>query len=358
MKNHYYIIGVMSGTSLDGIDLAYLHFSYTNNQWHYKIETATTIPYPEKWSTTLPNLIHNTKEELQQIDKEYTQYLAQVITNFINKNTVKKLDAVASHGHTALHQPKKGITYQLGNLPEIATLINAKVICDFRTQDVALQGQGAPLVPIGDALLFAAYDYCLNLGGFANISFQENQNRIAFDICPVNSILNTYAQKLGKPYDKEGDFAASGIVNKTLLNQLNQIAYYQKKPPKSLGVEWLEAYMYPILEAANLSEKNILRTFVEHIAIQISKLISNPKKSILITGGGALNTFLIQRIKANTTAKIKLPNVTTIHYKEALIFGLLGVLKMRNEVNCLASVTGAQKNHSSGKIYLPKKTRI
>ncbi|MGB1308088.1 MAG: anhydro-N-acetylmuramic acid kinase [Oceanihabitans sp.] len=347
----YNVIGVMSGTSLDGIDLAYITFKF-NATWQFKITYCATIAYPESWIKTLKNLISLPIESIREIDSKYTTYLAQTINAFIKTNNIKNLDAICSHGHTALHKPQEGLTYQIGNLKELAILTNTKVICDFRVQDVALGGQGAPLVPIGDQLLFSKYDYCLNLGGFANVSFQENNNRIAFDICPVNIVLNRYANKLGFPFDDKGNIAKTGRIIKNLMGQLNSLSYYKQKHPKSLGLEWVKKEIIPILSATNQNEKNILHTFTEHIAEQIAANFK-AKSTILVTGGGAYNNYLLERIKSKKELNIILPNAELIEFKEALIFGFLGVLKMREEWNCLASVTGAKNNHSSGKIYLP-----
>ncbi|WP_452220595.1 anhydro-N-acetylmuramic acid kinase [Lacinutrix salivirga] len=351
IKNEYKIIGVMSGTSLDGIDLALVTFNF-NNQWTFKISKAETISYSEAWKLTLKDLVNYTKKELESTDIKYTSFLAEVIQRFITKHNIKNIDAVCSHGHTALHQPQKGLTYQIGNLPELAILLHQTVVCDFRVQDVALGGQGAPLVPIGDELLFSEYDYCVNLGGFANISTQVNNRRIAFDICPVNIVLNHYVSVLGISYDDEGKRAKKGRCNAKLLNDLNALQFYKKEYPKSLGLEWVKKEVFPIIDSYSLSTEDILRTFIEHIAIQIAEIINKKQNaSVLITGGGVYNLFLISRIKAFTINQITLPKKTIVEFKEALIFGFLGVLKLRNEINCLSSVTGANKDHSSGKIF-------
>lgn len=353
IKSKYKVIGVMSGTSLDGLDLAYIEFSF-DNSWSFKIIKAETIGYPNKWDEILKNLVLNSFDELEKIDKDYTIYLASTINDFIKKNKIVELDAVCSHGHTALHQPSKKLTYQIGNLSELSKLIEKKVICDFRVQDVELGGQGAPLVPIGDDLLFYKYDYCLNLGGFANVSTKVNSARIAYDICPLNIVLNNYAIKLGYNFDENGKIAALGNINSQLLKALNQLEFYKSSPPKSLGLEWVNKTIFPLIVFYQLSIKDILRTFVEHSAFQIATEVNKTRKAnVLVTGGGAYNLFLINRIKKLTDNKIILPSRDLIEYKEALIFGLLGVLKLRGENNCLSSVTGAKRDHSSGKIYNP-----
>ncbi len=353
LKTEYKVIGVMSGTSLDGVDLVYITFSF-NEIWRFSIHHTVTVSYDKFWLDILKRLVDFSLEELKNIDEDYSSYLANLVKGFIKKFNIKDIDAICSHGHTALHQPEKGLTYQIGNLPNIANLLNQKVVCDFRVQDVEFGGQGAPLVPIGDRLLFPQYDFCLNLGGFANVSTEINNVRIAYDICPVNIVLNYYVKQLDLDFDDKGKIASIGKVNDELLHQLNALNYYKKDYPKSLGLEWVKSKTFPLIDSFKLSTKDILRTFVEHIAIQISKEINSKNDdSVLITGGGVFNLFLIQQIKNYVNSNIVIPSKEIIEYKEALIFGFLGVLKLRNEVNCLSSVTGAKNDHSSGKIFYP-----
>jgi anhydro-N-acetylmuramic acid kinase len=245
IQKKYKVVGVMSGTSLDGIDLAHLNFEIINGKWSFQILECETIGYSQKWIDRLKIAVGFSELELQKLNIDYTLLLGTIISNFIKKNKIENIDAVCSHGHTILHQPQNGITLQIGNLPEIAALCNKKVVCDFRIQDVQLGGQGAPLVPIGDRLLFSDYDYCLNLGGFSNVSFEENGNRIAFDISPVNTVLNFYANQLGLDYDDKGKISRTGNVNSKLLKELNQLAFYQQKYPKSLGFEFVKKRFCP-----------------------------------------------------------------------------------------------------------------
>src|SRR5690606_30040851 len=240
IKNSYNVIGVMSGTSLDGIDLAYVVFE-KGDTWDFNIVVAETYSYDAIWREKLKNLVTYSVSELDKMDQDYTAFLANVINDFIKKNKILKIDAICSHGHTALHQPKNRLTYQIGNKPLLAKLVDNTVVCDFRVQDVELGGQGAPLVPIGDELLFSEYDFCLNLGGFANISTTLNNERVAYDICPVNIVLNHYAKLLGKEYDEDGILASAGHVNEFLLDVLNQLDFYKKAYPKSLGLEWVKS---------------------------------------------------------------------------------------------------------------------
>lgn len=343
----------MSGTSLDGVDLVYTTLSY-DNSWSFQIHSATTIPYDKTWKDQLSRLVTMSREQLEQLDQLYSEYLAEVLLSFIKDYEIKDLDFICSHGHTALHQPDEGLTYQIGNLQSISDITGHTVICDFRVADVKLGGQGAPLVPIGDQLLFSNYDYCLNLGGFANVSYEKHNKRIAYDICPVNIVLNKCVAELGLDYDDGGTIASKGQINDSLLSALNRLDFYQTPPPKSLGLEWVDTNIFPLMETYELSVEDQLRTFVEHSAMMIANNIE-ADTSMLITGGGAYNTFLINRIKAlATTVNITIPEKDILEYKEALIFGLLGVLKYSDEVNCLSSVTGASKDHASGNIFLPK----
>jgi len=344
------VLGVMSGTSLDGVDLALCYFDIQKNIT-YKMPLAKTIAYSTYWRSRLLRAVDFSPKELVLLDLEYTKYLGDIIKTFIADNNIKDLDAVCSHGHTVLHRPDQGVTLQIGNLEQISKNIQQTVVCDFRVQDLLFGGQGAPLVPLGDRLLFSQYDYCLNLGGFANISKVSSGVSVAYDICPVNVVMNHYAQKLAMPYDSGGELAKSGEILPTILKQLDALSYYRQHPPKSLGVEWVYKELMPILKASKAKEEDVLRTCVAHFASQIVQQL-NPGSSVLVTGGGGYNRFLLEQIQASIDVTLVLPNKTLIEFKEALIFGLLGVLKLRDEVNCLSSVTGASKDHSSGVVFL------
>ena len=349
-KQRYKVLGVMSGTSLDGVDLALCYFNM-QEKIAYEMPLAKTIAYSTHWKSRLQSAVGFSPEELTQLDLEYTTYLGNIITTFIEENNIKDLDAVCSHGHTVLHRPDQGITLQIGNLEQISKIIKQTVVCDFRVQDLLFGGQGAPLVPLGDLLLFSQYDYCLNLGGFANVSKVSRGVSIAYDICPVNVVMNHYAQKLARPYDSGGELAKSGNVLPDVLKLLDALPYYKLPAPKSLGVEWVHREIMPILKASQAKEVDILRTCVVHFASQIAQQFISGS-SVLVTGGGTYNSFLLEQIKAHIDVSLVVPTKTLIEFKEALIFGLLGVLKLRDEVNCLSSVTGASHNHSSGVVFL------
>jgi len=354
MSNKYKVIGIMSGTSLDGLDIAFCEFR-KNKKWEHKIIHSETIKYTNEWKEKLFSAFTKSKKEISALDIEYGKFTGEKVNSFIKKHKIKS-DFISSHGHTVFHQPHKRITLQIGNGAKIASICKLPVVCDFRSGDVALGGQGAPLVPIVDKLLFAEHDFCLNLGGIANISFDNKKGeRIAFDICPVNIVLNDLANKLGKEFDKNGTIASKGKINSELLDKLNSLSFYKKNPPKSLGREWIEKYFFPVLNSFNISIQDKLKTVCVHIAIQIAldvkSLIVNPQSAILITGGGAYNKFLIDRIIAHSMRKVISPDDKTIQFKEAMAFAFLGVLKMRGEINILKSVTGATKNSSGGEIY-------
>lgn len=349
---NYNVVGVMSGTSLDGIDMAHLNFTESDDRWEFEILEAETVAYPPHLLQSLKNAIVLPPAELSKLDLDYTLFLSKTICEFILKHKLTGIDAVCSHGHTVIHRPADGLTLQIGNLPEIKTHIKPTVVCDFRVQDVKLGGQGAPLVPIGDRILFSDYKYCLNLGGFSNVSFEENERRIAFDISPVNTVLNHYANLLGLDYDDGGRIAEMGKIDSDLLDDLNNNQYYGQRYPKSLGMEFVLSEMIPLIDSFDIPIEDILHTFTKHIANQIAAALPDKTGKILITGGGAYNVFLIECIAAELPEmEVVIPHSKILEFKEAIIFGLLGVLKLREEINVLASVTGAMRDHSSGVIF-------
>jgi anhydro-N-acetylmuramic acid kinase len=341
-------IGLMSGTSLDGLDICLAEFE-KQDKWTFQILKAETVTYSEDWETQLRNSIHLSSEDLLELHSEYGFYLGQQVKKFIHQHRLENIDLIASHGHTVFHQPKRKFTLQIGDGKAIKLETGLPVIYDFRSQDVLMKGNGAPLVPIGDELLFSSYSACLNLGGFSNISLRSEGKRIAFDIAPVNIVLNYLAQQLHKSFDENGALAAKGNIDETLLNQLNVLDFYHISHPKSLGIEWCHQHIFPLLE--NIETLDALATFTEHAAQQIANVINQYSiKDILITGGGAYNTFLIEKIRAKTKAEVIIPEKEIINYKEALIFAFMGVLKMNNEINVLSSATGSTEDHCSGVI--------
>lgn len=353
-KVTYSVLGLMSGTSLDGLDMALCTFNFEQGSWSYRIEKAETYNYPDFWKDKLAGAMELSTIGLLEIHRDFARLSSEQVKLFLLSSKVQP-DLIASHGHTVFHQPAKGITVQIGDGAIIAAETGITTICDFRSTDVALGGQGAPLVPIGDHLLFSEYAACLNLGGIANISYEKDGNRLAYDVVPCNIPLNKLATSMGMAYDAEGRVARRGAVNDVLLSQLNALSYYRLSHPKSLGMEWILADMNPLLEASSASAQDKLRTLVEHTAMQIARSVEHlsfsNKHGLLITGGGALNSFLIERICDLVPMRVHLPDLTTIQFKEALIFAFLGVLRMRGEVNTLASVTGARLDSCGGSVY-------
>lgn len=346
----YFAIGLMSGTSLDGLDICYVKFPFPDVE-RFEILKAETISYDEIWKSRLKNSIELKGEKLTQLDFDYGIYLGKAVKNFIQKHQIKSVDFIASHGHTVFHNPEKNYTLQIGKGQGIFAETGIKTVFDFRSQDVLFGGQGAPLVPIGDQLLFKEFEACLNLGGFSNISFEQNSKRMAFDICPVNIVLNQLSEELGKPYDKNGEIARAGELNTELLNELNQFEFYKKQPPKSLGVEWCMENVFPLVKNYSIKTEDFISTFTEHIAEQIAIVLNqNSMQNVLVTGGGAYNVYLMGRIQHKTDCQIEIPKKSIIDYKEAVVFALMGLLRLEGQENVLHSVTGARKNHSSGTI--------
>jgi len=399
-QKSYLVVGLMSGTSLDGLDVVLSHFELKKGKWSGKLISGETIPYNRKMREWLVGLEGASARELAKADADFGKYMGKEVRKWLLKNnkTVKLIgekvgqnrpgiDFIASHGHTLFHEPSKGYTYQLGSGATLAAETGLPVVCDFRSGDVALKGQGAPLVPIGDKLLFNDYVACLNLGGFANVSFDKHGKRIAFDICPVNIVLNELAQRLGNPFDKGGKMAQNGEVNKGLLEHLNKLKFYQAPGPKSLGKEWVEQVIWPLLDGrreggkeerrnrgrvrgmywpgigpkvegreeigeVGISTEDLLATFVEHIAFQIARALPKARGEVLITGGGAFNTYLMDKIKTFSKRQIALPEPNVIAFKEGYVFGFLAALRWEEQINCLSSVTGALKDNIGGAIYL------
>jgi anhydro-N-acetylmuramic acid kinase len=352
MMETYLSIGCMSGTSLDGLDLVACRFSVVD-QWKFEILKAVTIPYSHKWINKLASAAELTAIEFALLNNEFGKYIGKHVADFC-VDLPQKPDLVSSHGHTVFHQPHKRLTIQIGNGAQIAATCGFPTACDFRLLDVAMKGQGAPLVPIGDELLFDNYEFCLNLGGIANISFRQEDERRAFDICPANMAFNHYTKTLGYEYDLDGNLGRSGVIHEELLSLLNALDFYQQPGPKSLGREWFETEFLPLISSFQLEPQDVLRTLYEHISDQVTRSIESfPKGQILITGGGAHNVFLIELLSEKTKHKTIVPSSQIIDFKEAIIFALLGVLRLRNEVNCLKTVTGASRDHSGGVIFLP-----
>jgi anhydro-N-acetylmuramic acid kinase len=351
-----FCVGLMSGTSLDGLDIALCSFNKSNNQYLY---TAETIEYSEIFINLLNNAKNLNGLELTKFDRQYGKYLGEQVNIFLNKYSTYKIDFIASHGHTVFHNPADSYTLQIGSGAHIYAETMIPTICDFRSVDVALGGQGAPLVPIGDKFLFSQYNGCINLGGFANISLHSDNTIIAYDICATNIVMNELCKEINIKYDDGGNIARKGQMITTLYEELNALKFFNSKPPKSLGREWVEKYVFPIISKyQSHSLEDRLHTFLQHVSTQIIRATNKPdsdkKQTYLVTGGGAYNHFLIELCNNKSiNCAFIVPDKLTIEFKEALIFGFLGYLKLNNSVNTLKSVTGAKENSIGGALYGP-----
>lgn len=359
----YKAIGIMSGSSLDGLDIAFVEFQENGGIWKYEILETDCYPYSAEWIDKLTNAIHLSAKDYQLLHADYGHYTGEQVNQFIEKYQLQyKVAVIASHGHTTFHIPAKKMTAQLGDGAAIAAETKLPVVSDLRALDVAFGGQGAPIVPVGEKMLMGEYDYFLNLGGIANISFNGDEYT-AFDVCTANRVLNMLANELGKEYDENGQLAATGAVNEPLMEKLNELGYYKLPYPKSLANDFGTDIVYPMIKASGCNVTDSLRTYVEHIATQISKTISalhNSKQQtinykLLATGGGALNTLLIQRLTkklAELNVEVIVPDKKLVNYKEALIMAFIGVLRWRQEYNVLSSVTGAVRNSIGGALWI------
>ncbi len=352
----FVVVGMMSGTSLDGLDIAGVKFFFDKG-WHFEVLHCEMHPYEVDLREKLKNAMRLSGLDLKLLDNEFGSFLGQQAKLFIDKYQLSP-DLIASHGHTVFHQPDRGLTMQIGDGHRIFKKTGIKTVCDLRSMDVAFGGHGAPLVPVGDAQLFEKYDACLNLGGFSNISFDDGAGaRIAFDICPVNIVLNFLADKLGHDYDKNGDIARAGRMLPDLMQYLEDLAFYKKPPPKSLGIEWVKEHIYPVV--ADNPPQDVLHTFCHHIAARIAATFPIKRPDIhsaanmLVTGGGAHNSFLIELIKGRTSdpVNIVVPERLIVDFKEAIVFAFLGLLKHTGQNNCLRSVTGAETDCSGGLVF-------
>lgn len=353
----YRAIGLMSGSSLDGLDIAFVELLHQGGNWSYEILAADCYPYSAEWKEKLQTATSLTARDYQLLHAEYGHYLGKEVLRFIEENKLHfKASLIASHGHTSFHLPPR-MTAQLGDGAAIAAETGLPVVSDLRSLDVAFGGQGAPIVPIGEKLLLKDFDYYLNIGGIANLSFRLGNDTIAFDVCPANRILNLLISKEGKDYDQEGSLASEGRVHETLLQQLNSLPYYSKPFPKSLANDFGTETVYPLVVAAKLSTPDALRTYVEHIVVQVKACVLQASRSanarLLVTGGGAFNTFLIDRLKAELPGiEVVVPDASLVQYKEALVIAFMGVLRWRQEYNVLSSVTGAQRDSIGGALWI------
>ena len=360
----YRVIGTMSGSSLDGLDIAFVELQEVSGSWTYHLRNAVCYEYPKEWMEKLSHATSLHAREYQLLDTAYGKYCGELINRFILENGIQyQVQLIASHGHTTFHIPEKGLTCQLGNGVAIAAETGINVVNNLRAMDVAFGGHGAPIVPIGEKLLLGNYVFYLNIGGIANISLNHESRYIAFDVCPANKVLNMLAKKHGKQYDDGGQIAEKGELNKSLLDSLNDFEYYRMPYPKSLSNDFGTDVLYPLIDKRNANTGDDLRTYVEHICVQVSKAVArlqadfnlSGKQHMLVTGGGARNAFLMNRLKeilGEQNVSIETPHDDLIDFKEAIIMALIGVLRWREENNTLASVTGASRDSIGGSVWI------
>jgi len=343
---------LMSGTSGDGLDVALCSFSCDKGNWSSQIRFAVTVPFPEDIRLKLTEAHRVPGADLIKSDIAFGAWCGDQVRKLCLRHHFVPV-LVASHGHTVFHKPEEGLTLQIGHGGALACRCGFPVVYDFRTADVAMGGQGAPLVPVGDHLLFSGFSACLNIGGIANVSFVRDTSRVAFDVVPVNMVLNALSGRIQRPYDAEGSVAASGSLIPELLVKLNNLPYYNQPMPKSLAREWVEAEVMPLLDD-HFPVSDLLHTYTVHAAQQIAgSLEDQPGATVLITGGGAYNRFLIDQVSRLTRAKLILPDPEIIEFKEALVFAFLGLLRWRGEINVYKTVTGATVDHCAGSVVLP-----
>jgi anhydro-N-acetylmuramic acid kinase len=356
----YRAIGVMSGSSLDGLDIAFVEFHQNFDRWSYEIKQADCYEYSAGWINKLKSATTLSAKDYQLLHAEYGHYIGEQVNRFIEENSLHyQVALISSHGHTTFHFPSKKMTAQIGDGSAIAAETKLPVVTDLRSLDVAFGGQGAPIVPIGEKFLLGDYNYFLNLGGIANISFNIDKYT-AFDICPANRVLNMLSNDAGKEFDENGEMAGSGVVHESLLEKLNALDYYRQPFPKSLANEFGTDVVYPLIRESGMKTEDALRTYVEHIVIQIKKAIANSglrmaNRRLLATGGGAFNLFLIERLKdqlQNLNVEVIIPGENLVKYKEALVMAFIGVLRWRQEYNVLSSVTGAERDSIGGALWI------
>lgn len=360
----YKVIGLMSGSSLDGLDIVFAELEENKQLWNYKISASECISYNNEWKQKLLNAKNESALNYLLLNVEYAKWLAKQVNQFIDNNNLHhQVQLIASHGHTVFHAPKQNMTAQLGDGATIAALTGINVVNDLRNMDVALNGQGAPIVPLGEKLLFPGYDFYLNIGGIANISSQQKNNFIAFDVCPANRVLNMLSISEGKEFDEDGNIASSGNLHQELFDKLNELNYYDLPFPKSLSNDFGVDVIFPLIQSFNLSTKDALRTYTEHIAFQISNSIKKILRDdaatnsykLLATGGGAFNKFLMKILQEkliDLRVSIVLPEKAVVEFKEALVMALLGVLRWREENTVLSSVTGATRSSIGGAVWI------
>lgn len=349
----YKVVGVMSGTSMDGVDLAHCNLTEREDgKWNYTINAAKTYEYNDVWRLRLSKLRNQNAVNVYKTDRYFGEYIGELINEFLAEHNLEA-DLIGSHGHTIFHQPENNISFQIGAPSAIAGVTDIPTVANFRAMDVVKYGEGAPISGLGDQLLFSEFNMCLNLGGFANLSTVKDGKPVAYDICPCNILLNRIAREFGQEYDEGGKIAEQGSINYDLLSDLNSIDYYSQPYPKSLGREWINDNFWFRVRQSDASKEDRMKTLVDHIGQQIGQNIENltddsTQSRVYVTGGGAFNTALIDHIKTHTDAEVIVPEAQVVEYKEALIFALLAILRVQNKPTVLASYTGAENDSIAG----------
>ncbi len=348
--SEYFVIGLMSGSSLDGLDVCFARFEcQAEENWNFEILSAECFDYTEDFQNKLRLLPGQSAYSLAEMHAEFSKVQAAFVNQFFEKYPEsKRANLIVSHGQTIFHQPKKSFTTQIGCGATLSALTGKTVVSDLRTFDIALGGQGAPMVPLGEKYLFGGYDSFLNIGGICNVSIHGRDGIRAFDVCPGNTLLNLLAVKQGQRYDDKGSIARSGSVNSELLHLLSQAEFYKIKGPKSLGTEHILELWWPLIEKFETSVEDKMATTVTHIAAETGKYLTG---KTLVTGGGAFNDFLVEKLRQYTKAEIIIPSGEIIEYKEALIIAFAGLKRVLGQNNFISSVTGAQRDNMGGAIY-------
>lgn len=352
----YTVTGLMSGSSLDGLDLAFCRFTrHEAGEWEGCILEARTVAFPPALLEDLRRLPAASALELVRTDTAFIRFCAGEVQQLI-AGCGEKPGLIASHGHTVFHNPGAGYTLQIGNGGLLAGLTGIPVVSDFRTLDVGLGGQGAPLVPGAEKHLFPSYQACLNLGGIANLSFPQEAAARGFDVCPCNQLLDLVSSRRGLAFDRDGLLAEKGKVDPDLLQSLRAIPFHRKAGPKSLGNEEVRNIWFPVLAAFETEPEHVLATLCQYIALETAAALpaAGPTGRLLITGGGAFHPVLVRGINhACTGWETVVPEKTLISFKEAYCFAFLGLLRWRGENNTLAAVTGARHDAPGGALYQP-----
>lgn len=355
----YNVIGVTSGTSLAGLDLVFVALTEVRGKWTYEIKAAERLAYTPEWEEKLGSAANLPARDYLLLNSEYGHYTGHAVKQFISQHQLDhQVHFITAHGHTVFHVPGQKMTAQLGDGAAIAAVTGLPVISDLRAMDVALGGKGAPILPIAEQLLFPDYRYRVNLGENATIAIQKDEQFLAFDICPCNYILDTLAETLGRAYDDEGKLAAGGVTDQPLLGALNGLAFYNEKYPRTLASKFGTGIVMPMIQQHQLSTQGKLNTYTHHIAAQIEKVVKDllpqeedTSRSLLLTGGGTANTYLVKVIE-EVLQPLNI-TVTTQNepFRNALMIALLGALRWRQEPNALASVTGAEKDSVGGALW-------